>query len=59
MASIMNLVGYKHLLVSLKKIELELKEKLKEINLYLPNIKNYNLKHHSMKLKYLKYNVKK
>ena len=40
----MNLVGYKHLLVSLKKIELELKEKLKEINLYLPNIKNYNLK---------------
>ena len=55
----MNLVGYKHLLVSLKKIELELKEKLKEINLYLPNIKNYNLTHHSMKLKYLKYNVKK
>ena len=40
----MNLVGYKHLLVSLKKRELELKEKLKETNLYLPNIKNYNLK---------------
>ena len=40
----MNLVGYKHLLISLKKRELELKEKLKEINLYLSNIKNYNLK---------------